>query len=68
MRFYKGHYGFQDIHNIQVLRMFLKHTAHVLTVKNGQKVLQCAANCFFPLFEIPIPFLSDELFYSYVSV
>ena len=32
MCFYKGHYGFQDIDNIQVSRMFLKHSVHALKV------------------------------------
>ena len=37
--FFKGHYGFQDIDNIQVSMSFLKHSVHALTVKNGQKAL-----------------------------
>ena len=37
MCFYKGHCGFQDIDNIQVSRMFLKHSVHALTVKKMVK-------------------------------
>ena len=37
MCFDKGHYGFQDIDNIQVSRMFLKHSVHALTVKKWSK-------------------------------
>ena len=68
MCFYKGHYGFQDIDNIQVSRSFLKHSLHALTVKKWSKSTVMRGQPFFPLFKIPVPFLIDEIFCSYVSV
>ena len=37
MCFYEGHYGFQDIDNIQVSRSLLKHSVHAFTVKKWSK-------------------------------
>ena len=67
MCFYKEHYGFQDIDNIQVSRMFLKHSVHALTVKKWSKsTVMCGQPLFFTLFEITGLFLIDEILFSYV--
>ena len=66
MCFYKGHYEFQDIDNIQVSRMFLKHSVHALTAKKWSKSTVMCGQPLFPLFEIPGLFLIDEIFFSYV--
>ena len=50
MCFYKGHYGFQDIDNIQVSRSFLKHCVHALTVKKWSKSTVMRGQPLFSLF------------------